>query len=60
MLPMVFVDLGRQHGIHDYGPYEWFGGVAEGCPLVAGERGANVMADRAGRTLVDRDGTTDS
>jgi hypothetical protein len=46
---VLFVNVGRQHGIHDCVPHNWFGEVAEGCPFLTGASVATVVADRAGR-----------
>jgi hypothetical protein len=42
------VDVGRQYGLHDCVPHNWFGELAEECPLVTGEGVATVVADRVG------------
>ena len=43
---VLFVDEGRQDGIHDGVPHNWFGQVAEECPLGASQGVATEVADR--------------
>jgi hypothetical protein len=46
MFGLLFIDVGRQYGLHDCVPHNWFGGLAEECPLVTGEGVATMVADR--------------
>ena len=54
---MLTVDVRRQNGIHDCVPHNWSAGSPKSARTRA-QNVATVVADRAGGTRADRDGTS--